>query len=436
MPTKKFAIVIENTQAVSQDSVLRAVADIVSGANIHYVTRLSGGRICVYLSNEECVNKMCQEGGVVIDVEYFPVRRYVTEATKFVISNCPPEFSDDDLKKLLEPYGRIVSAPSRLRVNTAHNDLKHVKSWRRSIYIIIPSDSNDPPKKIPIVNNADGTKSILYVDRDELVCAHCLAPGHIKEKCKKLQIDNNNFPAFKPSVSTRLVNTRKPSQININPPDNGQPNQNSDSIPSLFTTPTNKEQRSQENKKTESQPVLDQTPPQQNQASSVSTNLSPLDISLTGSNEETDFPGFESQTQENAFFDTLRVQVMDTQPSCTNISVKRVHSPTNEEDSSESSSFSGLDQQEKPERKKVKRAKEQLAVTQLMNRMKHKPSYLSQDDFRSFLFECRGKANSKAIASKFTSDFSALIVQLNDAQILCKDFNLQRRLQRAADALK
>ncbi|XP_034254601.1 uncharacterized protein LOC117653207 [Thrips palmi] len=68
-------------------------------------------------------------------------------ATKFIVSNCPPEIHDEDLKDLLAPYGRVVSAPTRLKVSTTHDDLKHVKSWKRSIFIMIPSGAPEMPKK-------------------------------------------------------------------------------------------------------------------------------------------------------------------------------------------------------------------------------------------------------------------------------------------------
>ena len=56
-------------------------------------------------------------------------------------------------------------------------------------------------------------------------------------------------------------------------------------------------------------------------------------------------------------------------------------------------------------------------------------------ELQSFLQQCRGKANSIKLAQEFTDDISGVIKQLPSALLLWSDFNLQRRLTRAADAL-
>lgn len=67
--------------------------------------------------------------------------------------------------------------------------------------------------------------------------------------------------------------------------------------------------------------------------------------------------------------------------------------------------------------------------------MKFKENYLSSGHFSLFMKDCRGKQNSRNVAARFTSNFGALIVQLQEADTLCMDFNLKRRFQRAAEAL-
>ncbi len=211
-PSRKFAIVFENTQKnVSQDEVLRAVADVIGGHHIHYCTRLTGGRTCLYLTNEQLVLKLCEEGGVICEGEFLQCRRYLSEAQKFVISNCPPELEDSELSKLLSEYGRMVSAPARLRVSTPHNDLKHVKTWRRSVFMLIPDDAPEMPKKL-FITSPEGAKYTLYINKDEIVCNFCSRPGHIAEKCKSKADYQENFPAFTKtvSVSSRLIKKTNP----------------------------------------------------------------------------------------------------------------------------------------------------------------------------------------------------------------------------------
>lgn len=214
-PSRKNAVIVENTHETPQDHCLRAVANIIGGRNIHYCTRLSGGRICLYLTNQDIVNKLVTEGGIVVNDVYLPIRKYVTEATKFVISNCPPEMTDQSLKKILEPYGRVVSSPTRLKVSTAHEDLKHIRTWRRVVYLMIPSEAPEAPKRL-IVTSPEGVKTTLYIDKDEIMCDYCKVPGHLEEKCKKKTSDQQNFPTFTPPNSHRLLTSRNSQQMRPN----------------------------------------------------------------------------------------------------------------------------------------------------------------------------------------------------------------------------
>ena len=67
--------------------------------------------------------------------------------------------------------------------------------------------------------------------------------------------------------------------------------------------------------------------------------------------------------------------------------------------------------------------------------MKFTDSEISEETFKRFLSECRGKANSLKIAAKYKASTSELIKKLKEAELLCKEFNLQRRLKRATEAL-
>ncbi|KAK3915908.1 hypothetical protein KUF71_025205, partial [Frankliniella fusca] len=200
-PSRKMAIVIENTKEFSQDELLRAVADLVGGKNIQYCSRLSGGRFCLYLTNESAVTTLCHLGGVHVSNTFLSCRRYFTEATKFVISNCPPEMTDGALQKLLEPYGKIVSTPTRLGITTSHEDLKHIKTWKRSLYLQISNNAPSCPEIINITSE-EGVKHTLYI-----------------KECKERQNMKENFsdPGYTPSPSLRLAipKEKNPSKTNL-----------------------------------------------------------------------------------------------------------------------------------------------------------------------------------------------------------------------------
>ena len=111
----------------------------------------------------------------------------------------------------MQPYGRIVSAPTRLRVTTAHQDLRHVKTLR-TIYMMVPDNAEEVPTRI-IITSQDGMKQTLYIEKDEQYCPFCKVPGHPLSKCKKRQLQDKDFPEFSQPVSRRLYvrNNRRES---------------------------------------------------------------------------------------------------------------------------------------------------------------------------------------------------------------------------------
>jgi hypothetical protein len=398
-PTRKNAIIIENTQEVSQEKCLRAVADVIGGHNIHYCSKLSGGRFCVYLTSQKYVEQMCDEG-VSIDYEYFPCRRYVTQSTKYIISNCPPEFSDEQLVDLLQPYGKISSPVTRLRVSTNHEDLRHIKTWRRSIFMLIPSNAPPIPKRI-LLTNPEGQQQAIYIEKDDIMCSYCMSPGHPVEKCKKKQNHETNFPPITPSPrQSKNAQSKEPLE-----------NKNTHQEPNteIITTPNSTQTQS-------CQQTVITTDPENTSALKNLHELSPPVPTIVN----------EINTKKN-----------ETTFNKSATKKKRSHSPGSDYDyDSSTSTQSDVSDCNKSRQPNKKTKKQEAAIQELMKNIKKEDSHpLEVTELQSFLQQCRGKANSKRLAQKFTNDISGLIQQLQSALLLCSDFNLQRRLTRAVEAL-
>lgn len=488
IPSRKNAIILENAQNVSQDQCLRAVADVIGGVNIHYCSRLSGGRICLYLTNESHVEKMCQERGVIINSEFITCRRYMSEAKKFVISNCPPELSDDGLSEVMKPYGRIVSAPTRLRVTTAHEDLRHVKTWRRTIFMMIPSDAPEVPPRI-LITSADGLKQTLYIEKDDLFCTHCKVPGHSIDKCKPYH--NKEFPEFQAPASHRLHvrhqrkeptnSTSSNATVDLMPTFNKQQakaNENS-SVPSNETGDGKDGEKSsnqatavenlinfEEKQPQPTKPSNEQQLPLSHDliSNELSTSVSKIiEEKLTDSTlDQEASAGAETDTSvasEN--LDSLTSnQLFEKVTKRSKRKGKRLLSPEEKDkpiafkmlktalgpppedssfmDTSDGDSSYSAESSDSTSRvkKKDKKQKDEASLNQLIQRMTFNDSKLNSSIFLSFLQQARGKANSKKVAERLSANTAELITKLNEACIKCTDdFNLQRRLMRASEAL-
>lgn len=488
-PSRKFAIVLENTQEVTQDQCLRAVADIVSGAHIHYVTRLSGARVCMYLTDENYVEKMCTEGGIVVSGQFIPCRRYVSEATKFVVSNCPPEMTDEELQKLMTPYGKIVSAPSRLRVNTAYDDLRHIKTWRRSIYIIRAHDGPEIPKRIQVTSKIDGSKCMIYIETDQQLCSHCFAP-HPEHKCKKKILHEENFPTIHQPVSHRLFNsgsnkqreesrdqqqpvkrlllpaqvtdlmpnfsTPSTSSASIQNPQDKSPNQEEINVPQNEDTPQEKQNTSNEEiwsdlSKNSSLQVPNQD---RKEKTKTATSREKQKKRKDATNQEKNFCTdkldeliskwsflSENPSEDNESEEQTQSKKRNLSPDLPlksqRTKQKRIESDNeSEEYETDSSRISESEPfKERKSKSHKKKQKEELAIKVLLTKMKGKENHLTPENFKEFLSKCRGFQNTKNIAALYTENTSELIKQLQMAEDLCSDFNLKRRIGRAAAAL-
>ncbi|KAJ1528786.1 hypothetical protein ONE63_007167 [Megalurothrips usitatus] len=455
VPRKENAIVIDNTQEYSQEKCVRAVADIIGGNKIHYCNRLSGGRLCLYLTDQTTVDKMCQESGIIINDVFLPCRRYVSHATKVVISNCPPELPDEKLKELLQPYGKLTSSPSRMKLSTNDEDLKHILTWRVVVYMLFPHDAEPMPKMIPIVSS-EGIKTTLYVDKNDEFCTYCNVSGHSLSKCKKKVNDNNNFPEFISSVNSRLTarptvpepqnNTRELEKASVQVPPEACPlttpsTSNKENVgtpnsepPSAFSSHQVSGKNNQERRILEERRVsqeIKKTPPS---LPTQENNFKPLSVQDDAS-VFTDWTDFEnSQEISNALLGKTSSKRIHSPDDTSSKSRRTSQSESEDFNMSDSGSTTSSSSHSSTQSTKSKE-EDQVILNSIVDRLKFDSSQLTKAQLMLFLKFARGKSNSKKIADRVHCNVPALIGKLKEISVQSTNFNLSRRIQRAIQAL-
>jgi hypothetical protein len=79
---------------------------------------------------------------------------------RVVLSNVLPDIPDATLIPLLHRFGKPTSHLTQISISTAHTDLKHVKSFRRMVYMLIP----DMQKILTTITvEHEGAHYIIYV---------------------------------------------------------------------------------------------------------------------------------------------------------------------------------------------------------------------------------------------------------------------------------
>lgn len=421
-PSRKLSVILENAKECNQDDILRAVADVVGAKNILYASKLSGARFCLYLSSESAVTTICARTGVYVNNSFLKCRKYVSDATQLLISNCPPEMSDDTLLDLLKPYGEAVSKPKRLGVSTVHDDLKHVLTWKRSIYMKIPDDALPCPEVLHVTSR-EGTKHSIYIQTNQTPCYFCKSRSHPAEECteKHLQVDEN-FPAYIPSPAQRLV--RKSSNTSLIKPTKHQvdPTQKSSSEDNhLKRTLTSNSTRLPPPLASPADPAplsspslpLPASPPQpQNSVHDLTQQYS---ILITQS---------EPKPNTTQFFPN---------PLTTSLSKKRVLSPQSPQ----------LVKQSSPQENQVEKAipyydskqsdQDYSDIETVCSSLSFDDSKLSEQTFLDIINHCidnklRRVVHKFAYIYKLDVDVQELLLKLNELSLLCKNNNLVRKI--------
>ena len=149
--------------------------------------------------------------GFSVNGHFVEVRRLDTQSRKVVLSNVPPELPDSMLLDSLAPLGKITSRLTCLGASLKNPSLKHVKSFRRSVFMQITNE-NAVPHSVPI--SFEGRNYTVFLTLGDITCFHCHAVGHMKSKCLQLL----SLPTLSASLNSQNESAFPPLSEAENPP--------------------------------------------------------------------------------------------------------------------------------------------------------------------------------------------------------------------------
>ena len=189
-PKKDQAVVTDVIEGLTIKDYTLAIGKIVKPVNVLFVSRISNGRICVYLSSQELVDKLTEPGTKVnIDPHTLTFRPLISKAKRIIISNvCPiiPHYVIEDKIKALDitPVSQITC----IRASINDPEYAHVMSFRRQVYIN-PEDIVKLPKNMRI--EYDSTTYWIYFSGEKATCFLCKEEGHLAKQCPMQEPVNN-----------------------------------------------------------------------------------------------------------------------------------------------------------------------------------------------------------------------------------------------------
>ena len=195
-PTREQAIVLDSVEGISIQEYTVAIGKITDPKNIRFVSRISHGRVCLYLNSKENADKLTESNKkVVIGQHALEIRPLISKAKRIILSNvCPIIPHHIVQEELIKHNIRLSSQITFIRAGINDPSYAHVLSFRRQVYIH-PEDVTNLPDVLQI--NFDSVNYWIYLSTEKLSCFLCKEEGHLAKFCKNA----NTAPQHSPNLS-------------------------------------------------------------------------------------------------------------------------------------------------------------------------------------------------------------------------------------------
>lgn len=184
LPKRDQAIVIDSIEGCTIDDYLDGIELLVGINNIKFISKISGGRVCVYLVNKAMVEELSNKK-VQVKSHILSIRPLLEKNRRVVISNASPSIPNEVIILALQKKGiQIVSQMHYIRASTSKPERSHIYSFRRQVYIK-EEDEHLLPENLLV--NCDNTPHWIYLSTESTHCFVCKQKGHIAKVCQEAQ---------------------------------------------------------------------------------------------------------------------------------------------------------------------------------------------------------------------------------------------------------
>lgn len=178
---------VKVASAVSVESCCLAVGEVVGHENIMSASRMNSA-IVIFFNTIEKANEIVQRG-IIIDGVLTPVLPISLPSKRVTLSNVPPFISDVVLTQALSRYGKLISSIKKIPIGRVSPLLKHVVSFRRSVYMVV---NNDADLDLKLNFRVDDFDYVVFITTDKIKCFGCGKVGHLIRACPSKQVEDDN----------------------------------------------------------------------------------------------------------------------------------------------------------------------------------------------------------------------------------------------------
>lgn len=183
-PSRDQAIVFKAIDDVTVKDYIIEMAKLTEPKNILFVSKISHGRICFYLSSRVLADEFVANfKEVKIKNNIVPVRKLITATKRVILSNVHPCIPNTKIEEELQKLGFTTTSAISF-MGAGFSDvpaLAHIKSFRRQVYVQVEED-HQLPSSIDIAFDNEKFKIFMA---SEVTCFICKEEGHIAGNCPK-----------------------------------------------------------------------------------------------------------------------------------------------------------------------------------------------------------------------------------------------------------
>ncbi|KAJ8677468.1 hypothetical protein QAD02_013255 [Eretmocerus hayati] len=188
LPEREEAIVIDSIEGLTNDDYIDGLEKMIDVKDIRAISKISGARVCVYLSNEDLVSQLKNK---VIEVKEYSLRikPLINNNRRVVISNIHPDIPHESINEAMRKVGiNIVSNVSYIRAGLTKTGRAHILSFRRQFYVK-EEDECRVPESIQV--SFGNSHNWCYLSTESMICFICKQNGHIAKSCPNANVNTD-----------------------------------------------------------------------------------------------------------------------------------------------------------------------------------------------------------------------------------------------------
>ena len=179
--TRNNGVSFNAADKVSVQTYIDAFTARIPPKEVISASRISNGRIAIYLSSREAVIDAVQQGLEYGD-SFLELTPLVRPTTRLTLSNVYPEIPNSILVSNISSFCKVVSQIRPIPLGFKNKELTHIMSFRRQVQVLF-NPNVTPPDHINF--SYCNVNYRVFLSTESVRCFNCGEFGHISRSCKK-----------------------------------------------------------------------------------------------------------------------------------------------------------------------------------------------------------------------------------------------------------